>query len=216
MQWPPCSPVRSHPICTRWPTLRSGPCWKQSSNQSNIISGESGAGKTEATKHILAFLAELQTSANTGEVSIEQQVLDANPVLEAFGNAKTGDFVEVEFDKSGKLLSAQILNYLLEKCRIVTQQPEERSYHIFYQLCDAANPDVVAHLKLEDDLRYEHIKSEDTIPGVDDSEEFARTVDCMISFGFTGEERDSVLSIVAAWKHEVYRGEQGRARWISD
>ena len=73
---------------------------EQSSNQSNSISGESGAGKTEATKHILAFLAELQTSANTGEVSIEQQVLDANPVLEAFGNAKTGDFVEVEFDKS--------------------------------------------------------------------------------------------------------------------
>ena len=114
------------------------------------------------------------------------------------------------------MLSAQILNYLLEKCRIVTQQPEERNYHIFYQLCNAANPDVVARLKLENALGYEHTKSEDTIPGFDDSEEFARTVDCMISLGFTGEELDSVLSIVAAWKHEVYRGEQGRARWISD
>jgi len=134
-------------------------------NQSIIISGESGAGKTEATKHVLAYLAEMQRSAFSGSGSgdkrtVEQQVLVANPVLEAFGNAKTvrndnssrfGKFVEVEFDPAGRLQSAQISNYLLEKCRIVTQQNDERNYHIFYQLCAGAStvlPELAGLMKL--------------------------------------------------------------------
>ncbi|CAK9097010.1 Unconventional myosin heavy chain 6, partial [Durusdinium trenchii] len=142
----------------------------EKASQSIIISGESGAGKTEATKRMLAYLAELQSSKaeSGGRRSVESQVLDANPVLEAFGNAKTvrndnssrfGKFIEVEFDSTGKLLSAQISNYLLEKCRIVTQQPEERNYHIFYQLCKAfTQGQAAAELQLRAATDFEYSK----------------------------------------------------------
>jgi len=192
---------------------------KDQSNQSIIISGESGAGKTEATKRVLAYLAEMQKSAfaspggSSGQRTVEQQVLDANPVLEAFGNAKTvrndnssrfGKFVEVEFDPTGRLLSAQIHNYLLEKCRIVTQQPEERNYHIFYQLCAAAcqgAPGVPEGLELGSALDFEYTQICDQIEGVDDVREFSDVVACMASLGFSGEERESALRIVAGVLH---------------
>mmetsp|Transcript_65426 Transcript_65426/g.156435 ORF Transcript_65426/g.156435 Transcript_65426/m.156435 type:complete len:1692 (-) Transcript_65426:12-5087(-) len=194
----------------------------ESVNQSIIISGESGAGKTEATKRVLAFLADMQrhddgrqASKPDGKVvrrSIEQQVLDANPVLEAFGNAKTvrndnssrfGKFVEVEFDNSGKLLSAQINNYLLEKCRIVTQQPEERNYHVFYQLLAgvSSQADLNAKLQLQSAADYEYTQATDTIPGVDDVEEFKAMLECMLNLGFTAEERDTIFAVVAAVLH---------------
>jgi myosin heavy subunit len=127
----------------------------EASDQSIIISGESGAGKTEATKRILNYIANIQNSDSDGgagsgksggaaksggpeKVSIETQVLRTNPILEAFGNAKTlrndnssrfGKFIEIDFSVQGKLLSAQIRNYLLEKCRITKQQDQERNYH---------------------------------------------------------------------------------------
>jgi len=192
-------------------------------NQSIIISGESGAGKTEATKRILAYLAERQktgaasggpggSSAEGVRRTVEQQVLDANPVLEAFGNAKTvrndnssrfGKFVEVEFDSSGKLLSAQICNYLLEKCRIVTQQPEERNYHIFYQLCAGFSevPGLPSSLRLKESQDFEYTRTCDSINGVDDAIEFSDMINCMASLGFSTEERDSALRIVSAVLH---------------
>lgn len=185
-------------------------------NQSIIISGESGAGKTEATKRMLAYLAEMQRSGQSGvdgdRRTVEQQVLDANPVLEAFGNAKTvrndnssrfGKFVEVEFDSSGKLLSAQISNYLLEKCRIVTQQPEERNYHIFYQVCAGLChiPELAGKLQLGAVSDFEYIQTCERVNGVDDSADFLEVLDCMTSLGFDQEEKDSVLRIVAAVLH---------------
>jgi len=109
-------------------------------NQSILISGESGAGKTEATKQCLAFFAEVAGS----ESNVEQKIVQANPILEAFGNAKTlrnnnssrfGKYMEIHFDKFGKIVGARTENYLLEKSRVVTQTPGERNYHIFYQLC---------------------------------------------------------------------------------
>eukprot|EP00930_Biecheleria_cincta_P069554 TRINITY_DN57282_c0_g1_i1.p1 TRINITY_DN57282_c0_g1~~TRINITY_DN57282_c0_g1_i1.p1 ORF type:complete len:1652 (+),score=454.86 TRINITY_DN57282_c0_g1_i1:128-5083(+) len=187
---------------------------QEQSSQSIIISGESGAGETEATKRILAYLAELQARGETGAAkrSVESQVLDANPVLEAFGNAKTvrndnssrfGKFIEVEFDSGGKLLSAQISNYLLEKCRIITQQPEERNYHIFYQVCAGADrfdnmPEGVRSLSAAD---FEYTAMCDAIPGVDDAADFKDVLDCMTSLGFTLAERNSALQIVSAVLH---------------
>ncbi|CAE7372128.1 rtcb [Symbiodinium microadriaticum] len=195
----------------------ANPLSSQASGKIILTIRESGAGKTEATKRMLAYLAELQSSRShdTGERtrSVESQVLDANPVLEAFGNAKTvrndnssrfGKFIEVEFDSAGKLLSAQISNYLLEKCRIVTQQPEERNYHIFYQLCAAAarkGEDLPEGLQLHAADDFEYSKVCLSIPGVDDAAEFASVLECMVSLGFSKEERDTIFKIIAAVLH---------------
>jgi len=107
-----------------------------------LISGESGAGKTEATKHCLAFMAEVAGS----DSAVETQVLQANPLLEGFGNAKTvrnhnssrfGRWIEIHFDETGAIASARIEQYLLEKSRVVHQASSERSYHMFYMLCES-------------------------------------------------------------------------------
>lgn len=133
-------------------------------NQSILVSGESGAGKTMTTKFIMGYLAELSqrtnkktgvaavksTSSSTanGNERIEQQVLQSNPILESFGNARTirndnssrfGKFIEIQFSKNGNLIGACIDTYLLEKVRLITQSPGERNYHIFYEMLDGAS-----------------------------------------------------------------------------
>ncbi|ETN65262.1 myosin vi [Anopheles darlingi] len=130
-------------------------------SQSIIVSGESGAGKTESTKYLLKFLCD--TSATAGP--IEQKILDANPILEAFGNAKTtrnnnssrfGKFIEVHYDRRCQVVGGHISHYLLEKSRICTQSPDERNYHVFYLLCAGAPPALREKLGLTrpDDYRY--------------------------------------------------------------
>ncbi|KAK6628369.1 hypothetical protein RUM43_002181 [Polyplax serrata] len=131
-------------------------------SQSIIVSGESGAGKTESTKYLLRYLCELWGSA-AGPV--EQKILDANPVLEAFGNAKTtrnnnssrfGKFMEVHFDNKYQVVGGFISHYLLEKSRICVQSSEERNYHVFYLLCAGAPEKLRRDLNITnpDDYRY--------------------------------------------------------------
>ncbi|XP_045447182.1 myosin heavy chain 95F [Melitaea cinxia] len=134
-------------------------------SQSIIVSGESGAGKTESTKYILKYLCDLWAK---GAGPVEQKILDANPILEAFGNAKTtrnnnssrfGKFMEVHFSNKYQVVGGHISHYLLEKSRICTQSAEERNYHVFYLLCAGAPPELRAKLKLTKPDDYLYLKN---------------------------------------------------------
>ena len=193
-------------------------------NQAIIVSGESGAGKTESTKILLKYLAwvarqgrpapkggakeELKEAAGGGDCGdIEELTLRANPMLEAFGNAKTvrndnssrfGKFIEVRFLKGQGLHSAQIVNYLLEKSRIVTQAEDERNFHIFYQLCAGLEAADRAHLGLKEIYDYKFNGLCFNIDGVDDAEEFAATRECFHTLGFSAEQMMEVFELVVA------------------
>eukprot|EP00070_Physeter_catodon_P043618 XP_028350512.1 unconventional myosin-VI isoform X1 [Physeter catodon] len=130
-------------------------------SQSVIVSGESGAGKTENTKFVLRYLTE---SYGTGQ-DIDDRIVEANPLLEAFGNAKTvrnnnssrfGKFVEIHFNEKSSVVGGFVSHYLLEKSRICVQGKEERNYHIFYRLCAGASEDTRErlHLSSPDNFRY--------------------------------------------------------------
>uniref|UniRef100_A0A8C4I603 Unconventional myosin-VI n=1 Tax=Dicentrarchus labrax TaxID=13489 RepID=A0A8C4I603_DICLA len=130
-------------------------------SQSIIVSGESGAGKTENTKFVLRYLT---TSYGTGQ-DIDERIVEANPLLEAFGNAKTvrnnnssrfGKFVEIHFNEKNAVVGGFVSHYLLEKSRICRQSSEERNYHIFYRLCAGATEDIRQkfHLSSPDTFRY--------------------------------------------------------------
>ncbi|CAE7457866.1 mhcA [Symbiodinium microadriaticum] len=164
-----------------------------SGDQSVVISGESGAGKSEATKLILQFLTDVssrQTGAErkpgSGNSSnLEQQILAANPILEAFGNAKTlrnnnssrfGKLITVNFDSNGGIIGGGIINYLLEKSRVVGQTKGERNYHIFYQLLAAgdANEELQRRLHLQDPELFNFTGQSGVIhiDGVSDEKEY--------------------------------------------
>jgi len=187
-------------------------------NQSMLITGESGAGKTENTKKVIAYFATIGASTKKpaeGEKSkgsLEDQVVQTNPVLEAFGNAKTvrndnssrfGKFIRIHFSGSGKLAGADIETYLLEKARVISQQTLERSYHIFYQMMSGAVPGLKAMTMLTDNIMdyYFVAQGKTTIPGVDDGEECQLTDEAFNILGFTQEEKDNVYKITAAVMH---------------
>jgi myosin heavy subunit len=149
----------------------------QVANQAILISGESGAGKTEATKQCFNFLAEKAGS----ETGLEQKILNANPVLEAFGNAKTlrnnnssrfGRWTAIHFSSKGSIIGASIENYLLEKSRVVFQNEGERNYHIFYQLCACKGQELVLDAGPET-FRYLNQSNCVTAPGIDDQRDFS-------------------------------------------
>lgn len=188
-------------------------------NQSMLITGESGAGKTENTKKVIAYYANVGAAApkpGKGEAApkekkatLEDQVVQTNPVLEAFGNAKTvrndnssrfGKFIRIHFGPMGKLAGADIETYLLEKARVISQQTLERSYHIFYQLMSGGIEGLKEILLLSDDIYDYHFVSQGKteIPGVDDAQEFRDTDQAFDILGFTAEYKKDVYKITAS------------------
>ncbi len=185
-------------------------------NQCIIISGESGSGKTQSTKIILKYFSvssllsdnsqNSPQSQNKDNVSVERQVLDSNPLLEAFGNAKTvrnnnssrfGKFILVNFTDHGKIISARIYSYLLEKSRVVFISPEERSYHIFYQLILGADDSERKRYQIKP-LDYFKILKQGCfeVDETDDKANFLETKECMTKLKFKGEEMSLLFSIV--------------------
>ncbi|KAM7353233.1 myosin heavy chain isoform 19-T19 [Cochliomyia hominivorax] len=186
-------------------------------NQSMLITGESGAGKTENTKKVIAYFATVGASTKKDETqknkgSLEDQVVQTNPVLEAFGNAKTvrndnssrfGKFIRIHFGPTGKLAGADIETYLLEKARVISQQSLERSYHIFYQIMSGSVPGVKEYCLLTNNIYDYHIVSQGkvTVASIDDSEEFLLTDQAFDILGFTKQEKEDVYKITAAVMH---------------
>ncbi|XP_070133262.1 myosin heavy chain, muscle isoform X15 [Drosophila bipectinata] len=186
-------------------------------NQSMLITGESGAGKTENTKKVIAYFATVGASTKKDESqknkgSLEDQVVQTNPVLEAFGNAKTvrndnssrfGKFIRIHFGPTGKLAGADIETYLLEKARVISQQSLERSYHIFYQIMSGSVAGVKDICLLTDNIYDYHIVSQGkvTVPSIDDAEEFSLTDQAFDILGFTKQEKEDVYRITAAVMH---------------
>lgn len=177
-------------------------------DQSVIISGESGAGKTEATKVILQYLAEVAGSAN----GVEQQVLKANPILESFGNAKTirnnnssrfGKWMEIHFDGQNNIVGCKIISYLLEKSRVALQAGNERNFHIFYQLLAGADDQMRTDFYLGPPEEYEFLNKSGCIyiDGTDDAEEFKENLDAMDGLNISADEKYSILQICAAILH---------------
>lgn len=172
-------------------------------DQSILISGESGAGKTEATKQCLGFIAEIAGS----DSNLEQRILQTNPILESFGNAKTvrnnnssrfGKWIEVHFDNQNRICGASIECYLLEKSRVVGQQANERNFHIFYQLFTSSELRERYGLSSPGDYRYLVGGKCLSVNGIDDAADFVDVVKSFEALGFSTEERDQVLSLVVA------------------
>ncbi|XP_038110361.1 myosin heavy chain, muscle isoform X5 [Culex quinquefasciatus] len=186
-------------------------------NQSMLITGESGAGKTENTKKVIAYFATIGASSKKSaeeekKISLEDQVVQTNPVLEAYGNAKTvrndnssrfGKFIRIHFTGSGKLGGADIETYLLEKARVISQQTLERSYHIFYQMMSGSVKGLKEMCFLSNDIYdyYNVSQGKVTIPNVDDGEECQLTDEAFNILGFTQEEKDNIYRITAAVMH---------------
>ncbi|XP_013100144.1 myosin heavy chain, muscle isoform X27 [Stomoxys calcitrans] len=186
-------------------------------NQSMLITGESGAGKTENTKKVIAYFATVGASTKKDESqknkgSLEDQVVQTNPVLEAFGNAKTvrndnssrfGKFIRIHFGPTGKLAGADIETYLLEKARVISQQSLERSYHIFYQIMSGSVAGVKEYCLLTDNVYDYHIVSQGkiTVASIDDADEFTLTDQAFDILGFTKQEKEDVYRITAAVMH---------------
>merc|ERR1719412_2744628 len=182
-------------------------------DQSILCTGESGAGKTENTKKVIQYLAFVAASKpktashlpTTGE--LEQQLLKANPILEAFGNAKTvkndnssrfGKFIRINFDASGYIAGANIETYLLEKARIIRQAGDERTFHIFYQLLMGASKEYKSEFILEDPKNYAFMsKGGMKVPSLDDTEEFQLTWDAMRIMCISEEDIIAICKVIS-------------------
>ncbi|XP_041938377.1 unconventional myosin-Ib isoform X1 [Alosa alosa] len=180
----------------------------QDKDQCILITGESGAGKTEASKLVMSYVAAVCGKGQ--EVNkVKEQLLQSNPVLEAFGNAKTvrndnssrfGKYMDIEFDFKGDPIGGVISNYLLEKSRVVKQPRGERNFHVFYQLLSGASEDTLKKLKLDRDFsKYNYLSLDSaTVNGLDDAANFRTVRNAMQIVGFMEDEVLSVLELVAA------------------
>jgi len=182
-------------------------------NQSILITGESGAGKTENTKKVIQYLAAIAGgSGKDKKGNLEDQILRANPILESFGNAQTvrnnnssrfGKFIRIEFNANGQIGGPNIKKYLFEKSRVTHQTSKERNYHVFYQLLKGASEDIKKSLLLDKTLNdYEFVKnSNKNIDDVDDAAEFKDLRESMRVMGIDDEKQLNFFGVVAAVLH---------------
>ncbi|XP_041916329.1 myosin heavy chain, fast skeletal muscle-like [Alosa sapidissima] len=191
-------------------------------NQSVLITGESGAGKTVNTKRVIQYFATIAVSsgkkseapASSGKIkgSLEDQIIAANPLLEAYGNAKTvrndnssrfGKFIRIHFGTSGKLASADIETYLLEKSRVTFQLPDERGYHIFFQMMTNHKPEII-EMCLITSNPYDFpmcSQGQITVASINDKEELDATDEAIDILGFSNEEKVTIYKLTGAVLH---------------
>ena len=193
-------------------------------DQSILISGESGAGKTESTKIVLKYLTTVASETlqfHASEGTVMDKVLKSNPILEALGNAKTirndnssrfGKFIELKFDKRGYLIGGFIRTYLLEKIRLTSQQTNERSFHIFYQLGAGGSPEDKARwdIKSVADFRYANQGNAVVVEKLDDKAEYKDLRGALNTLRFEPEEQIAMLDLVAGIMH------MGQIRFVPD
>ncbi|XP_058854705.1 unconventional myosin-Va-like isoform X5 [Acipenser ruthenus] len=179
-------------------------------NQSIIVSGESGAGKTVSAKYAMRYFATVSGSAS--ETNVEEKVLASNPIMESIGNAKTtrndnssrfGKYIEIGFDKKYQIIGANMRTYLLEKSRVVFQADDERNYHIFYQLCASAQLPELKVLKLGQATNFHYTKQgrSPVIDGVDDAKEMVNTRHACTLLGISEPYQMGIFRILAAILH---------------
>ncbi|KAI9309380.1 P-loop containing nucleoside triphosphate hydrolase protein [Cunninghamella echinulata] len=193
---------------------------REQTNQTIVVSGESGAGKTVSAKYIMRYFATADDQDSTGKkkktdgsmTEVEEQILATNPIMEAFGNAKTtrndnssrfGKYIEIQFDDGANIIGAKIRTYLLERSRLIFQPETERNYHIFYQLCAGAPSSEKKKFELSNysDFHYLNQSGTGTIPGVNDSDEFEVTQRALSTVGLSVELQWKIFQILAALLH---------------
>jgi myosin-1 len=178
-------------------------------NQCIIISGESGAGKTEAAKRIMQYIANVSGGSDSSIQQIKDMVLATNPLLESFGNAKTlrnnnssrfGKYLEIHFNQQGEPVGANINNYLLEKSRVVGQITNERNFHIFYQFTKAASQDYRTNFGVQEPKSYLYTSKSKCfdVQGIDDHGDFKDTLNAMKVIGLQKAEQDNIFRMLAA------------------
>ncbi|KAM4572314.1 unconventional myosin-Vc [Odontesthes bonariensis] len=179
-------------------------------NQSIIVSGESGAGKTVSARYAMRYFAVVSKSGS--KTRVEDKVLASNPITEAIGNAKTtrndnssrfGKYTEISFDRRYRIIGANMRTYLLEKSRVVFQSDNERNYHIFYQMCSCADSPEFKNLRLlsADKFRYTCMGGHITIEGVDDGKDMEETRRTFTLLGLKEDFQSDVFKVLAAVLH---------------
>ncbi|KAI9341028.1 P-loop containing nucleoside triphosphate hydrolase protein [Zopfochytrium polystomum] len=184
-------------------------------NQCVIISGESGAGKTESAKLIMNYIAAVSAKGGSNNAvvdNIKRIILDSNPLLESFGNAKTlrnnnssrfGKYFEINFTKGGAPAGGKISNFLLEKSRVVGRAPGERSFHVFYQLTKACSASEKENLGMMEPkyFRYLNVSNEYSADGIDDAEEYREMKKAMNVCNISPSDQTQLLQILASILH---------------
>jgi myosin-5 len=179
-------------------------------SQSILVSGESGAGKTETTKLIMQYLTFVGGRAANDDRTVEQQVLESNPLLEAFGNARTvrndnssrfGKFVEIQFDGNGRISGAAIRTYLLERSRVVQITDPERNYHCFYHLCASGRDANIYKLGHPSNFHYLNQSKVYELDGVSNADEYIKTRRAMEVVGISHQEQEAIFRTLAGILH---------------
>ncbi|KAG6620175.1 myosin-like protein [Phytophthora cinnamomi] len=183
-------------------------------NQSILVSGESGAGKTESTKFVMNYLATISQHKNaTADSNVMKQVLSSNPILESFGNARTirndnssrfGKFIKMEFSSQGSLIGASIQTYLLEKVRLAYQAESERNYHIFYEIIAGATPEEKKRWNLKAPTKFHYLNQSTCVKrkdGVNDAEQFGVLKNAMQTMGFSEDDMESIFVTISSLLH---------------